>query len=396
MAVTLTSTGIQYENGAVQTTAVNSSQSTNTTTNTTGDKGALLAVSSYDSAGSYTWFPSQPVTTPNNVTWNTAGSGMSVTGSVSPYGVVQSTVPNAWSSSTYTTDSGTTVYAQSRPNQTSNYIMFGLTRNPGTSYTNIEYALYWVANGTIEIYESGTYIGNFGPYNTGYIGRVTYDGSYIRYYADQSGTRPIRIVSAAGLSGFKMQTAFYNGGSLTDVEFGSCTQLQTTNAIVKLIGGGGGAASYGESGGSGGYSEMQVDTSAVTSVAVTVGAAGGGVGYYAAGGDGGTSSFGAYCSATGGAGANRNNNHSGGYGGLGSGGNVNIRGGGGSGHINHCGSHPSRPGGGYFGGGGLFSRSTATKVYAGAKGGGGPPGLSDQNNTGGSGETGMVLVYTYK
>ena len=51
--------------------------------------------------------------------------------------------------------------------------------------------------------------------------------------------------------------------------------------------------------------------------------------------NGNSSSFGGYCSAGGGVGANCSQQHSGGYGGNGSGGNLNVHGGGGNGHGSH-------------------------------------------------------------
>ena len=388
MAVTLTSTGIQFANGVVQTSAVSPGGTT--------DLGTLLAVSSYNTNGTYTWTPSQPTTTPATATWNLSGTNLSVSGS-SPYTITDSSATQDWAGSMYTTESGVNVFAQASPAQTNLWWMIGLTRTPGTSYTAIEYALYFDADGTLKVYESGSYIGTFGSYNTSFVGRVTYDGSYIRYYADIAGTRPIRVVAVSGLTGLKMQASAYGGGSINNVYFGSCTQTQATTAVVKLVGGGGGAAGYTESGGAGGYSEARIDTSAVTTVTVTVGAAGTAVGYYAAAGDGGTSSFGAYCSATGGYGSNRNYNHSGGAGGTGSGGNVNLQGGGGQGHTNSIGAHQGRGGGSYFGGGASWNRSTNTGITGtGAPGAGGPGSNSDAGATGAAGGIGMVVVYTYK
>ena len=389
MAVTLTTTGVQFATGTTQTTAL--------TPGGTADLGTLLAVSSYNTNGTYTWTPSQPTTTPAAAAWTTFGSSMSVSGS-SPYTITQSSAPSTWTSGARTTESGVNVFAQSTPSQTNNYIMFGLTRTAvGTSYTDIEYALYWVANGNLEIYESGAYIGGFGTYNTSFIGRVTYDGSYIRYYADIAGTRPIRVVAVPGLTGLRMMTAFYNGGTINNCYFGSCTQTQGTTAVVKLVGGGGGAAGYAESGGAGGYSETRIDVSAVANVTVTVGAAGTAVAYYAAGGTGGTSSFGSYCSATGGYGSNANYSHAGGAGGTGSGGNVNLQGGGGQGHCNSIGAHQGRGGGSYFGGGASWNRSTNTAVTGpAAPGAGGPGSNTDAGAAGATGGIGMVLVYTYK
>lgn len=390
MAVTLTSTGIQFANGTVQTSAL--------TPGGTTDLGTLLAVSSYDASGTYTWTPSQPTTIPATATWNLSGTGLSASGSnPGPYTITDSIATQDWAGSMYTTESGVNVFAQATPSQTDKWWMFGLTRTPGTSYTAIEYALYYEQGGALKIYESGVSIGTFGTYNTSFVGRVTYDGSYIRYYADIAGTRPIRVVAVSGLTGLKMQAASHGGGSLNNVYFGSCTQTQATTATVKLVGGGGGAAGYAESGGAGGYSEARIDTTEVTTVTVTVGASGSAVGYYAAAGDGGTSSFGAYCSATGGYGSNRNYSHSGGAGGSGSGGNVNLQGGGGQGHVNSVGSHQGRGGGSYFGGGASWNRSTNTSVTGpAAPGAGGPGSNTNAGLAGAAGGIGMVVVYTYK
>ena len=385
MAIQLTETGIQFSDSTTQTTSKTGSS----------DLGQLLAVSTY-TTGTYTWTPSQPTITGAAVTWNYAGSGVSASGS-NPYTLTHSAAPSSWTQSAYSSESGVSVGAQATPSQTNNYIMFGLTRTPGASYTAIEYALYYSADGNLNIYESGSYVGNYGTYSTTDIGRVTYDGSYIRYYCDRSGTRPIRVVAVSGLTGLKFEAAFYNGGALNNVYFGSCTQLQGSTAQVKLVGGGGGGAGYCESGGAGGYSDIIIDSSAVSNVAVTIGAAGGGVAYYAAGGSGGTTSFGTYCSATGGGGSNSYSAHSGGFGGVGSSGNVNLLGSAGCGHVNSVGYWSGGRGGySYFGGSGPFTRETATKIYAGSPGAGGPGGRSDEGGTGGAGEKGLVVIYTYK
>jgi hypothetical protein len=384
MSIQLTATGIQFSDSTTQTTSKTGSS----------DLGQLLAVSTYNT-GSYTWTPAQPNPTPQTATWNQLGNGITVTGS-NPYSMSPNSSPTSWTQSVYTSESGTNVCATTKVNGTGNYIMWGLTRTPGVSYSAIEYALYWSTGGLV-VYESGTYIGTWGTYADGWTGRVTYDGSYIRYYADQSGTRPFRVVAVSGLTGLKMQVSFYNGGSLSNVSFGPNTNIQGTKSQVKLVGAGGGAAGYCESGGAGGYSEIIIDSSAVTSVAVTVGSGGGAVGYYAAAGAGGTTSFGSYCSATGGGGSNSYSSHSGGYGGTGSGGNVNLLGGGGCGHVNSVGYWSGGRGGqSYFGGSAPFCRATATKIYNGSPGAGGPGGRTNENGTGGAGENGLVVVYTYK
>ena len=107
---------------------------------------------------------------------------------------------------------------------------------------------------------------------------------------------------------------------------------EVTTIIVTVVGAGGGGSGYCESGGAGGMSERVIDVTNTSSVSVTVGNPGGGTGYSGCGGSGNTSSFGSYCSASGGYGANCRQQHAGGIGGNGSGGNMNVYGGGGNGH----------------------------------------------------------------
>lgn len=101
---------------------------------------------------------------------------------------------------------------------------------------------------------------------------------------------------------------------------------------VQVQGAGGGAGGHGESGAAGGYSERIVSMVGVSSVSVYVGGGGGGTYYNNAGGNGDYASFGPYCSAGGGHGCNRHNNHNGGVSGGGSGGDFNIHCGSGGGH----------------------------------------------------------------
>ena len=166
---------------------------------------------------------------------------------------------------------------------------------------------------------------------------------------------------------------------------------------VQVVGGGGGAAGYSESGGGGGYAEEVIDNPA-SSVSVTIGGGGGSVQYYGLGGDGGTSSFGSYCSASGGRGANRNHAHSGGRGGVGSGGNVNFNGGGGTGHTNsNASGSPAKGGSTYFGGGAGDRRDASNaKNGNGSPGTGGPGSRGDTGWRGAPGESGAVVVYQYE
>ena len=171
---------------------------------------------------------------------------------------------------------------------------------------------------------------------------------------------------------------------------------------VICVGAGGGGRGYGESGGAGGYAELLINASAISSVSVTVAGTTAGAGYYGSGNGGGTTSFGGYVSAAGGSGANDNQTHSGGHGGIGYGGNINIRGGGGTGHRNcHSNAHHNGGTGGpsFFGGGqstshyGHGNDTPDSNIQAYGAGG---PGNSHNTYAGTGGKQGICIVYEYK
>lgn len=188
-------------------------------------------------------------------------------------------------------------------------------------------------------------------------------------------------------------SSYTTAGTYTWTRPTNCTRV-----LVRLVGGGGGAAGYCESGGAGGYSERLISVENVTNVTVTVGGGGSNSGYYAAAGDGGTSSFGTYMSATGGYGANRNISHTGGYGGSASGGDINLYGGGGTGHSNsHGHAATARGGRTYFGGSSGYNRpNNGSRVGPGAPGNGGPGGRTNEAWSGAVGQAGAVIIWEYR
>ena len=167
--------------------------------------------------------------------------------------------------------------------------------------------------------------------------------------------------------------------------------------MVTVTGAGGGGSGFCESGGSGGTSQRQVDVTNVSSVSVTVGNPGGGSNYSGCGGNGNSSSFGGYCSASGGYGANCRQQHAGGIGGNGSGGNLNVYVGGGNGHGSYhsYGNHSS--GRGYWGGGQPAShvqRNYGHNHQSHAAWGAGGNGAR-QGNRGARGREGVVVIHEF-
>lgn len=154
-----------------------------------------------------------------------------------------------------------------------------------------------------------------------------------------------------------------------------------TRVKVTVTGGGGGGLSW--AGGGGGGTAIKIITGLVpgASIAVTVGS--GGTGVAPTANTGGTSSFGSYCSATGGAGASAD--IVGGAGGVGVNGDLNLTGGGASGlgTVSGLGNNFGGGGSSFWGGGAPASQGTARA--AGNYGGGGSGNL-------GNGSAGVVVV----
>ena len=170
-----------------------------------------------------------------------------------------------------------------------------------------------------------------------------------------------------------------------------------TSIKVQVIGAGGGGSGWQEGGGCGGLSERVIDVQNTSSVNVSVGNPGGGTSYSGCGGNGNGSSFGSYCNASGGIGANCSQSRCGGYGGNGSGGNFNSYGGGGTGYgdwsaYGHCAGSAS-----YFGGSQPSSNNQDNYAYnhqSHAAWGSGGTGAK-HSNRGAGGRDGCVVVFEY-
>ena len=191
-------------------------------------------------------------------------------------------------------------------------------------------------------------------------------------------------------SGIRSMQVWTSSGTWTRPQ--NCTSI-----IVTVVGAGGGGSGYCESAGAGGCSERVIDVTNVSSVSVSVGNPGGGTNYSGCGGNGNSSSFGSYCSASGGVGANCSRQHAGGYGGNGSGGDLNIYGGGGNGYGSYWSFANHTAGVSFLGGSqpaghnqGNYSHRHQSHCAWGAGGNG-----SQHGNRGARGREGVVIVQEF-
>jgi hypothetical protein len=166
-------------------------------------------------------------------------------------------------------------------------------------------------------------------------------------------------------TGFSNVQVFTSSGTFT-------VPAGITRAKVTVVGGGGSGAAGAGGGGGGGGTAIEIVTGLTPAGTVTV----------TVGGVAGTSSFGSYCSATGGATVA---SITGGAGGVGSGGDINLSGSGGGGGGTGSGFSVYGTGGSSSFGGGGYGNINAAGGNGGNYGGGGAGG-------GGVGAGGVVIV----
>lgn len=220
------------------------------------------------------------------------------------------------------------------------------------------------------------------------------------HYLRMGSNDPYWDSAAAGFA--SIQT--FGAGSHTYTKPSGITLIKVTVTGGGASGAGGASSSntdFGGGGGAGGTTIEVLDASSINTVSVTVGAGGANVSGTNHGNAGATSSFGSYCSATGG-GVGRHGNAGyivGGPGGTGTGGNINLIGGGGGYGSDGANQHLAGGTGGasYWSGGGRGvagnSHGDSDKKHGNHGSGGG--GASYQGSSG-NGGAGIVVVEEFK
>ena len=220
------------------------------------------------------------------------------------------------------------------------------------------------------------------PVSKGGVGLTTFAGANRAIYSDGSNLS----FQNHGIQGLSVFTGNSTWTRPTGVRY----------IRVQVQAGAGGGSGHGEGGGAGGYSERFLDVTAISSVSVTIGGGGSGTYYSGPGNNGAASSFGPYCSASAGHGANRQNQHSGGVSGVGSGGTLNLHMGGGLSHHAYSAQSCADT---YFGGGAVSSHPQgghfAHNHQAHSAPGSGGAGAHFHGHRGSDGRPGIIIVTNY-
>ncbi len=114
------------------------------------------------------------------------------------------------------------MYMYTVVNETNRFRMVGLSNgNTNANYTSIDYAIYLVSGGSLQIYESGAYRGAFGTYTTGDTIKIYVESGQVNYYKNSaliysSGVSPVfpLIVDAS---------IYSNNGTIENVVVGGYT-----------------------------------------------------------------------------------------------------------------------------------------------------------------------------
>ena len=98
-------------------------------------------------------------------------------------GLAKTATGTGWDAGAASTRAINSGYVEATASETNTYRMIGLSHgDSSTSYTDIDFAAYLVADGSIHVYESGAYRGQIGTYATGDRLRVALEAGVVKYY----------------------------------------------------------------------------------------------------------------------------------------------------------------------------------------------------------------------
>jgi YD repeat-containing protein len=121
---------------------------------------------------------------------------------------------NAGATSTQAIASGDG-YVEFTASDTSTYRMCGLSNGDSSqNYPDIDFAIYPIAGGYLQVFEGGSLRGTFGTYSAGDRLRIAVEGGVVKYYKVISGTPTLLYTSAVSPTyPLSVDTSLYSAGS---------------------------------------------------------------------------------------------------------------------------------------------------------------------------------------
>lgn len=112
------------------------------------------------------------------------------------------------------------IYVEATSDLTDKYVIFGLNSEDGLndpSYTGIDYAWYFVNNGTLSIFESSVDRGSYGNYTASTKLKISYDGELVNYYKDNVLVRSVERPVGQKLYA---DSSFWSNGAIINFNYG--------------------------------------------------------------------------------------------------------------------------------------------------------------------------------
>jgi alpha-tubulin suppressor-like RCC1 family protein len=130
---------------------------------------------------------------------------------VAANGLAKTAAGAGWDAGAVSTRAINSGHVEATASETNTYRMIGLSHGDSSaSYTDIDFAIYPVADGTLHVYEGGAYRGQVGTYVTGDRLRVALEAGVVKYY--KNGTL-LYTSAVSPVLPLRIDSSFYNPGS---------------------------------------------------------------------------------------------------------------------------------------------------------------------------------------
>lgn len=130
---------------------------------------------------------------------------------VAANGLAKTATNTGWDAGAASTRAINSGYLEATASETNSNRMIGVSHGDSSvSYTDIDFALYLAGDGTLQVFESGTYRAQFGTYATGDRLRVALEAGVVKYY--KNGTL-LYTSAVSPVLPLRVDSSFYTPGS---------------------------------------------------------------------------------------------------------------------------------------------------------------------------------------